>query len=61
MPFITDLGDSFKLTDDQGEVIPIGRYGVWKRSQRGKHEVVECGDDLLKLQEKHGPLSVYIL
>lgn len=32
----------------------IPRYGVWERI-RGKHECVDVGDDLDKLQAKYGP------
>jgi len=48
--FITDMGGPLVATTDKGTEINIGRYGVWDRG-----EVIDTGDDLDALQEKHGP------
>ncbi len=56
--YITDFGQEMKAQSD-GETINIGRYGVWKYdAAKGKHQVVDTGDDLEELKKKHGNLRV---
>lgn len=61
--FITDLGPGpHTLTNETtGEVVTLGRYGVWASAAAyRKAEVIEIGDDLEALQAKYGPnLPVY--
>ena len=59
---ITDFGYSPILVDTAtGEETNIGRFGVWVVDRRySKDEVIDTGDNLEALQEKHGPgLEVY--
>ena len=51
--WITDLGESPLLTDGQGAVSNLGRYGVWEE-RRGRSECIDCGDDLEVLRSRHG-------
>ena len=53
-PFITDMGEKLKMTDQStGEVIELCRYAYWDDMGRGKPEVKECSDDLKALQAKY--------
>ena len=55
-PFATDMGDSLPVTDaDTGEhVMTLGRYGIWAYDPaRGKHQVIDSGNDLLAMRLKH--------
>jgi hypothetical protein len=58
--FITDAGFPVILTWGDEE-LDIGRYGVWGDKGRGKPEVIDTGNDLDALKEKHGELPVYEL
>jgi len=62
MKIITDLGQSPVLINPAtGEIHALGRFGVWVVNRRyEKDEVIDTGDDLEALQDKHGPgLTVY--
>jgi hypothetical protein len=52
---ITDFGAALEMEDvATGEISTLPRYGVWAEAGRGKHEVVETGDDLEYLLKKYG-------
>ena len=52
---ITDFGASIEMEDvDTGEITSLPRYGVWGEAGRGKHEVIETGNDLEYLLKKYG-------
>ena len=55
-PFITDAGTDLDMHDQHGKKVGrLPRYGVWKHDPaKGKHQVVETGDDLEALAKKHG-------
>ena len=56
--YITDFGQEMKA-HGSGQTINVGRYGVWKYdAAKGKHQVVDTGDDLEELKKKHGDLKV---
>ncbi len=44
--FVTDFGEPIKYSNEKGEGGEIPRYGVWKRSTRGKMEVIHTTNDL---------------
>lgn len=54
--YITDFGEPIKAKPEGGGAeINVGRYGVWKYDPaKGKHQVVDSGDDLEELKKKHG-------
>ena len=55
--FIVDAGNTQILTpaDKSQAPVNVGRYGVWAFDQsKGKHQVIESGDDLESLMAKHG-------
>lgn len=54
--YITDFGKPVEAKpEDGGPIINVGRYGVWKfDAAKGKHQVVDSGDDLEALKKKHG-------
>lgn len=53
--FITDLGEPLTLTEQDGTVTQIGRYGVWRQGPGSRRaEVVDTGDNLLALCQKYG-------
>ena len=56
--FITDNGGGIRLEDEDGDMIPLERYGVWWDLGRGKPEVGDLGDDLDALKAKHGDVPV---
>lgn len=53
--FITDNGGPFDMIADNGKPMgQVARYGVWQYSpSRGKHQVIDTGNDLKKLQEQY--------
>lgn len=56
--YITDFGQKTEAHGG-GQTINVGRYGVWKYdAAKGKHQVVDTGDDLEELKKKHGDLKV---
>ena len=62
MKFITDIGEAAFVKDDEGNLVDLGRYGVW--TDEGLHEptVIDVSTDLEALQAKHGPnLQVIVL
>lgn len=59
--YIIDFGDKVEAYGG-GQRINVGRYGVWKYdAAKGKHQVVDTGDDLEELKKKHGNLKVFPL
>ena len=53
-PFISDAGAPIELKSDDGGVRALPRYGVWAYDAgRGRHQVVECSDDLPALLAKY--------
>ena len=52
--YITDFGGVTELVASDGTKTELERYGVWMRSARGRHEVVEVSNDLTMLLEKYG-------
>lgn len=54
--FITDMGKSHDaINQADGSKLHLARYGVWAHDKaRGKHQVIETGDDLDALKKKHG-------
>lgn len=54
--YITDFGEPIKAKSEGGRAeINVGRYGVWKYDPvKGKHQVVDSGDDLEELKKKYG-------
>lgn len=53
-PFITDMGEKLKMTNQQtGKVTELCRYAYWDDMGRGKPEVKECSDDLPALKAKY--------
>ena len=54
MKHITDMGEPLVLTRERDggepETFNVGRYGVWCDGN-----VIDTGDDLPALQQKHGP------
>jgi hypothetical protein len=58
--YITDFGEPIEAKPEGGgAAINVGRYGVWKYDPaKGKHQVVDSGDDLEELKKKHGNLRV---
>ncbi|MAG24172.1 hypothetical protein CMI47_01205 [Candidatus Pacearchaeota archaeon] len=60
--FITDLGRTLELRDEEGNVKDtLGRYGAWMDLGRGKPEVAEISDDLEYLRSKYGVESDVIV
>jgi len=53
--FITDNGGPLELRDAEGNPAgEIPRYGVWGETGRGKPQVIECHNDLARMQSEHG-------
>ena len=53
-PFITDMGEKLKMTDQKtGQVVEIPQYAYWEDLGRNKPEVKEVGDDLEVLKRKY--------
>lgn len=60
--FITDFGSNLMMTQEDGTQTPLERYGVWQWGPKGKHEVVEVGNDLQALMDKyHVPAKRVVL
>ena len=51
--YITDFGVNLALTLDDGTQQALERYGVWAWSARSKYEVIEVGNDLADLMQRH--------
>lgn len=63
--FITDNGGPFDMIADNGKSMgQVARYGVWRyHRSRGKHQVIDTGNDLKKLLEQYDVPAerVYVL
>lgn len=51
---LTDLGKDFEYMYENGKKVPgPGRYGVWRLEGSLAKEVIDCGNNLDALVEKH--------
>ena len=57
---ISDLRQSLTY-EYEGEIHPVGRYGVWRMDGTTMVEVVESGDDLEALKEKYNTKTVVVI
>ena len=53
-PFITDMGEKLKMTNQKtGKITELPRFAYWDDMGRNKAEVKECSDDLEYLKKKY--------
>ncbi len=59
--FISDLGSSQDVTDENNNLIALGRYAVWSpMTNASNHMIVEVGDNLGSLMAKYNISSDYV-